>query len=63
MGAVDAAFHDVEQRSPEDSAFVQHMYTHFYGGAPFSEEARAALHTQYHAVPKLEVAAPERIGW
>ena len=33
------------------------------GGPALSGAARALLHTRYHAVPRMELAAPTLIKW
>ncbi|KAF0689377.1 Aste57867_19169 [Aphanomyces stellatus] len=57
------AFRDQALRRPEDNPAVAHLYQTHWQGAPFSDAARAALHTRYHAVPKLELANPFGIKW
>jgi len=63
VGAVDVEFHRSLVHKPEEALLVQYLYTAERLKTPLSEEARALLHTRYHAVPKLEVLAPLAAKW
>lgn len=57
------AIGDVIVRSPEQSPLARYLYCPERLGAPLSESAREALHTRFHAVPKLEELAPLASKW
>lgn len=64
VSLVEAVFHaNTIARRPDDSPLVQHLYTAGRLGSPLSAAAVDALHTRYHAVPKLEVIAPLATKW
>ena len=44
-------------RDPADNPVVQRLYKEVFG-KPCSEQARKLLHTQFHAVAKLEDSHP-----
>ena len=51
-------------RRPEKSTALKSFYLDWLGGvAPYSSQAREALHTQFHAVEKVEVKNPLGIKW
>ncbi|KAG7401811.1 hypothetical protein PHYBOEH_010274 [Phytophthora boehmeriae] len=56
-------FQELNVREPVANPAVKYVYEKYLGGTPFSEAARAVLHTQYHAVPKLEQSNPLGIKW
>ena len=50
----------------EDGAVCQLVYGKWLvgeEGGVGGEAARRELHTQYHAVPRMDLVAPERIKW
>mmetsp|Transcript_1583 Transcript_1583/g.2327 ORF Transcript_1583/g.2327 Transcript_1583/m.2327 type:complete len:163 (+) Transcript_1583:26-514(+) len=65
LGALRAAHEAalLPHRPPGRHPAVAALYRDHLGGVPFSAEARALLHTQYHAVPKLEASNPETAAW
>lgn len=64
VSQVEAVFHaNTRARRPDDNPLVQHLYNEARLGAPLSAAAVEALHTRYHAVPKLEVIAPLATKW
>lgn len=63
LASVTSRFQELEVRAPTDNPACKYVYETYFGGEPFSEQARKALHTQYHAVPKLELSNPLGIKW
>ncbi|RLN91108.1 hypothetical protein BBJ28_00006073 [Nothophytophthora sp. Chile5] len=60
---VTSHFQELRVRAPTDNPAVKYVYEKYLAGVPFSEAARKVLHTQYHAVPKLELSNPLGIKW
>ncbi|KAL7686589.1 putative Iron hydrogenase, small subunit, Iron hydrogenase, large subunit [Plasmopara halstedii] len=60
---VTKRFQELRVRDPFANPAVQYLYEKYLGGSPFTETARKVLHTQYHAVPKLEQSNPLGIKW
>uniref|UniRef100_A0AAV1UJQ3 Iron hydrogenase small subunit domain-containing protein n=1 Tax=Peronospora matthiolae TaxID=2874970 RepID=A0AAV1UJQ3_9STRA len=60
---VTSRFQELQVRQPSATPAVKHVYETYLGGMPFSEVAREVLHTQYHAVPKMEQSNPLGIKW
>ncbi|KAE8891059.1 putative cytosolic Fe-S cluster assembly factor [Phytophthora fragariae] len=60
---VTGRFQELQVREPTANPAVKYVYEKYLGGVPFSEAARAVLHTQYHAVPKMEQSNPLGIKW
>ncbi|KAJ0402653.1 hypothetical protein P43SY_007518 [Pythium insidiosum] len=60
---VTSRFQELQVRSPLDNPACRYVYDKYLEGEPFSASARRALHTQYHAVPKLEQSNPLGIKW
>ena len=63
LGDVTSRFQELQVRQPSASPAVKYVYEKYLGGVPFSEIARKVLHTQYHAVPKMEQSNPLGIKW
>lgn len=63
LANVTSRFQELEVRSPTENPACKYIYETYFGGQPFSEQARKVLHTQYHAVPKLEQSNPLGIKW
>ena len=57
------AIGDTVIRAPEHSPLARYLYCPERLGSPLSEAAREALHTRFHAVPKLEELAPLASKW
>lgn len=60
---VTSRFEELQVRDPTANPAVNYVYEKYLGGVPFSDAARAVLHTQYHAVPKMEQSNPLGIKW
>lgn len=62
---MDKAFHSERLvREPEESGFVQKVYGHYLqDAAPYSEAAKQAFHTQYHAIKSTADTNPLAIKW
>ncbi|CAH0486968.1 unnamed protein product [Peronospora farinosa] len=60
---VTSRFQELQVREPTANPAVKYLYEKYLGGTPFSETAREVLHTQYHAVPKMEQSNPLGIKW
>ncbi|KAI9920613.1 hypothetical protein PsorP6_000244 [Peronosclerospora sorghi] len=56
-------FRELQVCDPTANRAVKYMYEKYLGGMPFSQVARNVLHTQYHAVPKMEQLNPLGIKW
>ncbi|KAI9999182.1 hypothetical protein PInf_004001 [Phytophthora infestans] len=56
-------FQELQVRDPIANPAVKYVYEKYLGGVPFSDTARGVLHTQYHAVPKMEQSNPLGIKW
>ncbi|KAJ8544445.1 hypothetical protein ON010_g11822 [Phytophthora cinnamomi] len=63
LDSVTSRFQELQVREPTANPAVKYVYEKYLGGVPFSEEARGVLHTQYHAVPKMEQSNPLGIKW
>lgn len=63
LGNVTRRFQELQVRAPSDNPACKYVYETYFGGQPFSESARGAFHTRYHAVPKLELSNPLGIKW
>ncbi|DBA04633.1 TPA: hypothetical protein N0F65_012216 [Lagenidium giganteum] len=63
LANVTSRFQELRERSPLDNPACRYMYEKYFEGQPFSASARSVLHTQYHAVPKLEQSNPLGIKW
>jgi iron only hydrogenase large subunit-like protein len=60
--ALDQLYHSRTVREPSDNPVVQRLYKEGFG-SPYSETARKLLHTQYHAVEKMEISNPLAAKW
>ncbi|CAH0476680.1 unnamed protein product [Peronospora belbahrii] len=60
---VTRRFQELQVREPTANPAVKYVYEKYLGGMPFSDTARGVLHTQYHAVPKMEQSNPLGIKW
>ena len=67
VGATEASLHGVQGemmiRNPDDSPLARYLFSNGVLGSPGSDAAREALHTRFHAVPKLEELAPLASKW
>ncbi|TMW66409.1 hypothetical protein Poli38472_004174 [Pythium oligandrum] len=63
LANVTSRFQELQVRQPTDNPACRYVYEKYLENQPFSESARRALHTQYHAVPKMEQANPLGIKW
>lgn len=63
LASVTQRFQELHVRAPSDNPACKYVYETYFGGVPFSDGARTAFHTQYHAVPKLELSNPLGIKW
>lgn len=63
LANVTGRFQELHVRSPLDNPACRYVYEQYLNGQPFSESARSVLHTQYHAVPKMEQSNPLGIKW
>lgn len=60
---VTSRFQELRVRAPVENPACRYVYDTYCDGQPFSERARLAFHTRYHAVPKLELSNPLGIKW
>ncbi len=66
LAATKTAFHGgpAGLRDPGNNPVCAAVYEGWLGGCPpMGPAALRELHTQFHAVPKMELVAPERIKW
>jgi len=61
---LDELYHQREVCLPEDNKLVKELYKDWIKGNPYtSTRAKSLLHTQYHAVGKLESINPLALKW
>ncbi|KAF1316924.1 Nuclear prelamin a recognition factor-like protein, partial [Globisporangium splendens] len=63
LANVTSRFQELQVRAPTDNPACKYVYEKYFAEQPFSEAARQAFHTRYHAVPKLEQSNPLGIKW
>uniref|UniRef100_K3WYN8 Iron hydrogenase small subunit domain-containing protein n=1 Tax=Globisporangium ultimum (strain ATCC 200006 / CBS 805.95 / DAOM BR144) TaxID=431595 RepID=K3WYN8_GLOUD len=63
LANVTSRFQELQVRAPTDNPACKYVYEKYFAGQPFSDAARQAFHTRYHAVPKLEQSNPLGIKW
>jgi iron only hydrogenase large subunit-like protein len=63
LANVTGRFQELQVRAPTENPACRYVYEKYLENSPFSDSARRALHTQYHAVPKLEQSNPLGIKW
>jgi len=60
---LDELYHKREVRLPQDNPIVSELYKDWIKGKPYSPAAQTLLHTQYHAVAKMDSGNLLALKW